>query len=482
MNDQFDLVIGLEVHAQLNTKSKLFCSDSTSFGAEPNTQISEISLGYPGTLPLVNKKAIQFAISMGLACGSQISRFTFFDRKNYFYPDLPKGYQTTQDNAPICVGGQISIRPKNQPARKVRLNRIHLEEDAGKSIHQDGGSESLIDLNRAGVPLIEIVTEPDMHSAEEAHAFIYEIRKLVRYLGICDGNMEEGSLRCDANISVKPKGSGILGSKVEIKNMNSLRYVQKAIEFEWIRQTELLQNSKSIISETRQFNPQTGATLSLRNKETLNDYRYFPEPDLPPVFVSEEWLNEVRIGLPTFPEVYFQKFINEFDLPESDAILLTEAKETAEFFDRLSNRISSYKALSNWLIGPIRSYLQESGFQMDSFPIPDEHFIELLEMIESGKLNFSSASQVLFPEMISQPELAPSLLATHLNIIQNSSESELQHVIERVLKSMPEKVLEYQKGKRGLIGLFMGEVKGETNGKADPKLTMALLEKALSSK
>jgi aspartyl-tRNA(Asn)/glutamyl-tRNA(Gln) amidotransferase subunit B len=332
MQDRYDLVIGLEVHAQLSTESKLFCGDSTAFGAEPNTQISEVSLGYPGTLPVLNKKALEFAISMGLACSCKISQTTFFDRKNYFYPDLPKGYQTTQDNAPICVGGEVPVRPKGQPNRVVRLNRIHLEEDAGKSIHEDGGKETLVDLNRAGVPLIEIVTEPEMHSSEEAYAFLYEIRKLVRYLGICDGNMEEGSLRCDANISVKPKGSTVLGSKVEIKNMNSLRFVQKAIEFEWLRQTQMLENGKIIVSETRQFNPQNGETSSLRSKETLNDYRYFPDPDLSPVLVSDEWLKEIRKSLPTLPETYYEKFTSKLGLPEQDAIFLTENKETAVCF------------------------------------------------------------------------------------------------------------------------------------------------------
>lgn len=479
MQDRYDLVIGLEVHAQLSTESKLFCGDSTAFGADPNTQISEVSLGYPGTLPVLNKKALEFAISMGLACGCKISQHTFFDRKNYFYPDLPKGYQTTQDNAPICVGGFLKIRPKSQINRTVRLNRIHLEEDAGKSIHEDGGKDTLVDLNRAGVPLIEIVTEPDMFSSEEAYAFLYEIRKLVRYLGICDGNMEEGSLRCDANISVKPKGSTVLGSKVEIKNMNSLRFVQKAIEFEWLRQTQMLENGKIIFSETRQFNPQNGETSSLRSKETLNDYRYFPDPDLSPVLVSDEWLKEIRKSLPTLPETYYEKFTSKLGLPEQDAIFLTENRETAVFFDRLSGKTQHSKALSNWLMGPVQSYLNESGQSLDELPLKDEALVEMLELVESGKLNFSSATQILFPAMILEKNVNPMDLAIRLNILQNSSETDLIEVVEKVLASLPDKVVEYKKGKKGLIGLFMGEIKRETGGKADPKLTVQLLEKAL---
>jgi len=322
IRDKYQPVIGLEVHAQLLTQSKIFASDFNEYGNLPNTNVSAITLGHPGTLPMLNKKVVEFTIKMGLACKCSITRTNFFDRKNYFYPDLPKGYQTTQDKAPICKGGVIPIKVKDGAEKIINLNRIHMEDDAGKNMHLDGETDTLVDFNRAGVPLIEIVTEPDLRSSDEAFALLTEVRKLVRYLEICDGNMEEGSMRCDANVSVMLKGSKTYGKKVEVKNMNSIRNVQRAIEFEIERQIAELEGGSIVLSETRQFDATTGSTSSMRHKEELNDYRYFPEPDLQPLHISEEWLNSIKASLPALPHELYKKFINEYKLPEYDAVVL----------------------------------------------------------------------------------------------------------------------------------------------------------------
>ena len=383
--DKYELVSGLEVHAQLLTKSKAYSGDANEYGHLPNTNISTITLAHPGTLPKPNIQVFTYAIKLGLACGSEMTEYNYYDRKNYFYPDLPKGYQITQDKTPICVGGGIHFKMRHGEERYIRLDRIHMEEDAGKSIHLDGETETLVDLNRAGVPLLEIVCEPDIRSSEEAYAYLTEIRKLVRYLEICDGNMEEGSLRCDANISVRLKGETELGSKVEVKNMNSIRNVQRAIAHEFERQVAILEAGGTIVSETRTFNAQSGTTAGMRLKEELNDYRYFPEPDLPPVVITDEYLESVKSSMPSLPQALFKRFTDIYGLPAYDAGVLTEEKGIALYFELLCEHTKNYKAASNWMMGPVKSYLNELTLDIARFPLPPAAIGDIIALVDAGK-------------------------------------------------------------------------------------------------
>nr|MBI1230686.1 Asp-tRNA(Asn)/Glu-tRNA(Gln) amidotransferase subunit GatB [Cytophagales bacterium] len=481
IKSKYELVIGLEVHAQLLTSSKMYTADSTTFGNLPNTNISVITLGHPGTLPKVNKRAVEFAIKMGLACDSQITRRNIFARKNYFYPDLPKGYQLTQDKNPICVGGQVPIVLASGVKKSIALTRIHMEEDAGKSIHLAGEIDTLVDFNRAGVPLIEIVSEPDMRSSEEAYQFLTEIKKLVKYLEICDGNMEEGSLRCDANVSVRLKGDDQLGKKVEVKNMNSFRNVARAIEHEFERQVQMLENKLEIVSETRTFDAATGSTASMRTKEDLNDYRYFPEPDLSPVLISDEWLKTIQDNLPPLPRELFSKFVSKYGLPEYDAGVLTDSKEIALFYEELCQLTENHKAASNWVMGPVKSYLNELTLHIDDFPISINSLATLIRLVDEGKLSYSAAAQKVYPVMLTDSQKDPLEIATALNLIQESSEDSLKPIVESVLEENSQKVLEYRSGKKGLMGMFMGQVMKKSKGKADPKVATKILSEILDN-
>jgi aspartyl-tRNA(Asn)/glutamyl-tRNA(Gln) amidotransferase subunit B len=478
IRDKYEIVIGLEVHAQLQTESKIFAADAASFGGLPNTHISPITLGHPGTLPKLNKKAVEFAMKMGLACNSQITENQYFDRKNYFYPDLPKGYQITQDKTPICVGGGVKVK-LSTGEKTVRFHHIHLEEDAGKSLHAEGSTDSLLDYNRAGTPLIEMVTEPEIKSAEEAATFMTEVRKLVRYLGICDGNMEEGSLRCDVNISVMPVGSKVFGTKVEIKNMNSMRFIQKAIEYETIRQIEAVENGDKLIQETRSFDPATGRTSGMREKETQNDYRYFPEPDLVPLTISETWLSEVKNQMPALPWELFEKFTKQYNLPEYDANVLTDSREVAEYFEATCGFTKNYKAVSNWIMGSVKSYLNDNNLEISELPITPERLGALINLIDEGKVSTSTAAQQIFPEMLTDASKTPLQIAEAKNLIQQSNTDTLQALINEVLANNPAKVKEYKSGKKGLLGMFMGEIMKKSKGSADPKVTTELLQKTL---
>jgi len=471
-------VIGLEIHAQLSTQSKMFAADSTQFGGDPNTQISSITLGHPGILPKANEKAIEYGIKMGFACGSEISRSLFFDRKNYFYPDLPKGYQLTQDKTPVCIGGSLEIKKSNGEKRLVILNRVHLEEDAGKSIHQEG-ADTLVDLNRAGVPLIEIVTEPDIHSAEEAGLVLTEVRKIVQYLEICDGNMEEGSLRCDANVSVKRKDDAELGKKVEIKNMNSIRNVQKAIEYEIKRQITDLKAGKTIISETRTFNANNGKTYGMRTKEELNDYRYFPDPDLSPVLVSEEWLESIRKSMPVLPKELNHTLMSDYGLPEYDANILTESRELANYFIQVCACTENYKSASNWILGPVKSYLNDNNVEINKFPVSADQIGSIIQLIDQKVISHDSASKLIFPTLLENPGLNIQTFIKEKGLDATLASDQLEELISAVLEEFPDKVEAYKKGKKGLIGLFVGEVMKRTRGKADPKVTNTLLREAL---
>src|SRR5258706_3593436 len=425
----YEIVVGLEVHAQLLTKSKLFCGDGISYGAEPNTQISTITLGHPGTLPKLNRKAVEFAVKIGLACQCEIERHNYFARKNYFYPDLPKGYQVSQHTTPICKGGQIRIKT-GTGEKIIRLNRIHLEEDAGKSLHDIDRENTCIDYNRAGTPLIEIVTEPDIRSSDEAFAYISEIRKLVRYLEICDGNMEEGSLRCDANISVRRKGETKLGTKVEVKNLNSIRNVKRAIDFESSRLIGLLEKGETITQQTRSFDANNDTTFSIRDKEDADDYRYFADPDLTPFELDEAFIEMIRKTIPVLQQERISKYIQQHGLSEYDAQVLTEEKEFSDYFEIVIASFPSSppggegpglrKAAANWLLGPVKSWLNENNKDINDFPVAPERMVQLIRLVDDNKVSFSIASTKLLAQLLKQPSGDPGEIAVELNLIQQS--------------------------------------------------------------
>jgi aspartyl-tRNA(Asn)/glutamyl-tRNA(Gln) amidotransferase subunit B len=479
IRDKYEVVIGLEVHAQMLTKSKAYSNDLNEYGASPNSNVSAITLGHPGTLPKMNKKTIEYAIKLGLASGCEIAEKQYFARKNYFYPDLPKGYQITQDKTPICTGGQIWIKSENGTEKSIGITRIHMEEDAGKSIHDVDVFDTLVDLNRAGVPLLEIVSEPDLRSSQDAYSYLTEVRKLVRYLDICDGNMEEGSLRCDANVSVRLIGQEEFGTKVEVKNMNSIRNVQRAIEFEIIRQIEVLENGGELSQETRSFDALKGITISMRSKEAANDYRYFPEPDLQPLWVTESQIELVKGDMPALPRELFQKYTSQFGLTEYDASNLTDNKAIALFYESLLVYTKNYKAAANWVMGDVKSYLNENGVDISAFPIEVARLGELIELIESGKVSYSIASQRIFPEMLLSNELSPLEIAEKFNLVQDSDESTILAFIQQVINENPSEVERYKNGEKQLTGFFMGQLMKVSKGKADPKSANSLLRSKL---
>jgi len=472
-------VIGLEIHAQLQTNSKIFASDPVLFGQNANTLISAITLGHPGTLPKLNIRAVEFAIKMGLALGSKITSWQNFDRKNYFYPDLPKGYQITQDKTPICLGGSIVVHLKSGD-KILPFHHIHLEEDAGKSLHEGDNPFSFIDYNRAGTPLIEMVTEPALHSSDEAFAMVSEVRKLVRYLGICDGNMEEGSLRCDVNVSLRPVGDDTLGTKVEIKNMNSLRNIQRAIEHEIIRQTELLNLGIQIIQETRTFDAHSGSTNSMRVKESMNDYRYFPEPDLAPLEITEDWLAEIKTAMPILPWEQEKKLMEEYHLPAYDAHFLSESREMALYFQSVFKHSPHAKQISNWLMGPVKSYLNEHNLSIDQFVLTAEKLAQLINLVEKGIISHHLAVQQLFPLCIESPGRSPQEIVDENQWSHAQSGDALQEWVEQAIAAYPDKVKEYRLGKKGLLALFIGEVMKRSKGTADPKKVNHLVTEALN--
>ena len=480
-NEKYQVVIGLEVHTQLLTKSKLFCGDSAAFSTEPNTHISPITLAHPGTLPKMNAKAIEYAVKLGLALNCEIVQHNYFARKNYFYPDLPKGYQVSQHTTPICRNGSVTIKT-NGAERDIRLNRIHIEEDAGKSLHDIDEDYTSIDLNRAGVPLLEIVSEPDMHSSDEAFAYISELRKLVTWLGICDGNMEEGSMRCDANISVRLKGTAAYNPRSEVKNMNSMRNVKRAIEFEFIRQVDALEAGEKLVQETRSYDADNNTTFSLRTKEDADDYRYFPEPDLPPFHITNEYLQEVRSGLPALPGVLKKRLVTEFELSEYDAAVLCDDKDQSDYFEEVIKYTHNYKAVANWLLGPVKGHLNDSSITYKDFILPPDKLASLIGLVEEGKLNFGIASSRVFTALLKQPEKEPLEIAAALNVIQESNSNSIELWVDEVIANMPDKVTQYKSGKKGLLGLFAGEVKKLSKGKADMQIVNTLLDKKLNTK
>lgn len=471
----------MEIHAQLQTESKIFASDAVQFGQEANTRISAITLGHPGTLPLLNKRAVEFAIKMGIAVGSEIAHWQNFDRKNYFYPDLPKGYQITQDKTPICIGGSIQVHVADG-LKSLPFHHIHLEEDAGKSVHEGDNPFSFIDYNRAGTALIEMVTDPAIHSAEEAFAMVSEVRKLVRYLGICDGNMEEGSLRADVNISLRPHGSTTLGTKVEIKNMNSLRNIQRAIEYECRRQEEALLKGETLIQETRTFDAHSGKTHSMRLKETMNDYRYFPEPDLAPFEISAKWLAEIKQSMPLLPWQQEQKLIDVYQLSAYDAHFLADSREMASYFESAAEHTNAYKSLANWMMGPLKSHLNETAQSIQTISFSPSQLAELVEVVEKGTITHNLAAQQLFPLVLASPSKSIAELIEEQGWLKEDGKDELSSLVQQVLDAYPAKIKEYHQGKKGLIALFIGDVMKRSKGTADPKKVNGLVAEALNNR
>lgn len=477
--NKYETVIGLEIHVQLNTLSKAYCSDSATFGSAPNTNVSAISLGHPGTLPMSNKKVVEYAVRLGLALHCDIREINEYARKNYFYADLPKGYQITQDKTPICDGGFININDKEGKLKKIELTRIHMEEDAGKSIHDIDPFESLIDLNRAGVALLEIVSEPVLRSGEEAYSFVTEVRKLVRYLDICDGNMEEGSMRCDANISVRLKGESQLRNRVEVKNMNSIRNVQKAIELESKRQIEVYENHGCVDQETRNYLAAKNETSILRSKEDAHDYRYFPEPDLSPILLKKDYIKSIQDNLPALPEELYKKYTFEFGLSDYDAKNLTDSKGLALYYNKIATCTKEYKMAVNILMGPLKSYLNEKAITIDQLALKPDRIAEMIRLIKEDKIAHSKAAQELFPLLIKYPEISALKLAETNNLIQESNSDALLDIIRVAIDKFPEKAKAYKNGKKNLLGLFMGEVMKLSKGKADPKITNQLIRQEL---
>ena len=475
----YEAVIGLEVHVQMNTRSKAYSKDGYDYGAAPNTQVSPITLGHPGTLPKANLGVVRNAVRLGLACGCSIREYNSYARKNYFYPDLPKGYQITQDQTPICTGGSVWISSDSVAPKQIGLTRIHMEEDTGKSIHDLDPFHTLLDLNRAGVPLLEIVSEPDFRSGEEAYLYLHEIRKLVRYLDISDGNMEEGSLRCDVNISIRPRGQSKFGTKVEVKNLNSFRNVQRAIDYEFQRQVEVLNAGKSLHQETRTFDAAKGTTSAMRSKEDANDYRYFVEPDLAPVRITDAFKTAVTEAMPPLPQVLLKRYQEELGLSRYDALLLTDSKETALYFEELLAMGCPAKAGANWLMGPVQGYLNERAMDWSQWTLPASGLKALIQLVEDRTVSFSAAAKQIFPALMESPEASPKALAEKLGLVQESDEVALMVHIDAALASFPDKVAEYQSGKKGLLGLFMGEVMKRSRGAADPTLASRLLKARL---
>jgi aspartyl-tRNA(Asn)/glutamyl-tRNA(Gln) amidotransferase subunit B len=479
MDIEFEAVIGLEIHVQLLTNTKAFSGESAAYGGMPNTQLSVINLAHPGTLPMHNSTAINKAIKLGLALNSNIRRENQYSRKNYFYADLPKGYQITQFDTPICDGGRVKIKtPTGQ--KEIALTRIHMEEDTGKSMHDQDLTDSLIDYNRAGTPLVEIVTEPDIKNAEEAYAFVTEVRRLVRYLEICDGNMEEGSLRCDANVSVMPKGSNTFGTKVEVKNMNSISNVKRAIEHEIIRQTELVRSGDTVYGETRGFNALEGKTFSMRKKEMVNDYRYFPEPDLPPTQITDAHLKTIRNEMPPLPEELFDKFTQAFGLSDYDAGVLVDEKHIALYFEEIVKHTKNYKSAANWLSVNIKGHLNEHAIDISDFKLEAKTIAEIIELVDKETVSHSAAAKKLFPFLIEDPEASPIEAAKSLGLVQSTDSSLVEKIVAEVLEEYSDKVQAYKSGKRGLLGLFVGECMKRGKGKLNPKMVNQMLNQKLS--
>jgi len=499
---QFEAVIGLEVHAQLKTRTKIFCSCPTSFGAPPNTHTCPVCLGMPGVLPVLNKKVVEYAILMGIATNCAISRNSRFARKNYFYPDLPKGYQISQYELPIARNGHIDIET-NGVKKRIGITRIHMEEDAGKLIHDPSRPYSMVDFNRTGVPLIEIVSEPEIRTFEEAGAYLRKLRSILRYLDICDGNMEEGSFRCDANVSIRPEGTAPFGTRTELKNLNSFKNVEKAIQYEIERQKDVLLEGGKIVQETRLWDPAKNRTTSMRGKEEAHDYRYFPDPDLLPLVIDDSWINELTKRLPELPDEKKERFISEYGLPEYDAGVLTSAIELAGYFEacvkefnnpnpdkrdkylnemifrqkRAENYFSGTKQVSNWVMGALLGLLNTKGKTIEESPVSSSNLARLLKLIDQNIISGKIAKTV-FEEM-AETGKSPEEIIREKDLVQVTDVSAIEEMITKLIGSCPKEVADYKAGKTKVLGFFVGRIMKETKGKANPEIVNRLLKEKL---
>ncbi|MBI5212539.1 MAG: Asp-tRNA(Asn)/Glu-tRNA(Gln) amidotransferase subunit GatB [Nitrospirae bacterium] len=476
MSGKYEAVIGLEVHAQMLTDTKIFCGCSTKFGSEPNTQTCQVCIGMPGVLPALNKKALEFSMKTGLAMNCKISLYSRFARKNYFYPDLPKGYQISQYELPICEAGHIEIVVDGE-VKRIGITRIHMEEDAGKNIHEGGGPYSFVDLNRAGVPLMEIVSEPDIRSPKEAAEYMKKLRTVLRYLGVCDGNMEQGSLRCDANVSVRPAGQKEFGVRAELKNINSFRFVEKAIEYEIKRQIKILEEGGKVIQETRLWDSAAGVTLSMRSKEEAHDYRYFPEPDLVPITVGQKWIDDIKASLPELPDAKRERFVSEYGIPEYDAEFLTSEKAVAKWFEEAVGPGGQPKAVSNWMMGDLMRLLNEENKGIEECPLKPIQLVDMLKLIDNGTISGKIAKTV-FDEMFKSGKDADTIVKEK-GLIQISDESAIERAVDEALAKNNNEVERYKAGDEKLLGFFVGQIMKATKGKANPQMVNELLKKKL---
>jgi aspartyl-tRNA(Asn)/glutamyl-tRNA(Gln) amidotransferase subunit B len=483
---EFEPIIGLEVHAQLLTRSKLFCACSTQFGAPPNTNTCPVCLGLPGALPVLNRQAVVMAVRAALALGCRVNPVSIFARKNYFYPDLPKGYQISQYDRPLGEHGHVRVfsgertetgRITNRRAKTFGITRLHLEEDAGKSLHSSAEDSSYVDLNRSGVPLVEIVSEPDFRSSQEAYDYLTHLRKTLLYLEVCDGNMEEGSLRCDANVSVRPNGTNRFGTKVEIKNLNSFRYLQKALDYEIERQSRVLSQSGRIIQETRLWDEAQDCTFSMRSKEEAHDYRYFPEPDLPPLKLDPAWVEQIRTSLPELPDAKLDRLMSTYRLSADDALQLTATSRMAEYYEECARLSENPRSAANWIMGDLTYALKNSGKDIEVCPLPASLLAELIRLVDGGGISGKIAKSV-FEEMYRTVE-HPEVVVKRLGLVQISDESTIVSAIQKVKAANPKQLAEYRAGKEKLLGYFVGQVMKETKGQANPTLLNELLHRML---
>jgi aspartyl-tRNA(Asn)/glutamyl-tRNA(Gln) amidotransferase subunit B len=476
---EYEPVIGLEVHAQLLTRSKIFCGCSTSFGEEPNSQTCPVCTGQPGSLPVVNRKAVEFSIKLGLATSCRIAPFSLFARKNYFYPDLPKGYQISMYEYPLAENGFVEIMFEGQ-RRRIHIIRIHMEEDAGKLKHgetPETASFSYVDFNRTGVPLVEIVSGPDIRSPQEAGDYLRKLRAILQYLEICTGDMEKGTFRCDANVSVRPKGQKEFGTRTELKNMNSFRHVEKALEYEIKRQIALLEDGEEVVQETRLWDVGQGVTISMRGKEEAHDYRYFPDPDLVPLRVEQKWVEEIRKSLPELPDEKKERFVQQYQIPEYDAEILTSTKSLSAYYEETVSLFHEPKTVSNWVMGDLLRELKRDEREIDQCPVTPQHLADMLAMTKTQTISGKIAKDV-FEEMYRTGE-RPEKIVRDRGWVQILDEGEIEKAIEKAIDANPKQVEDYRKGKDKLFGFFVGEVMKQTKGKANPKLVNELLKKKL---
>ena len=472
---EYEPVIGLEIHVQMDTRTKLFCGCRVEFGAEPNTNVCPVCLGMPGSLPVVNKRAVEFAVRASLALNCEVHAESIFARKNYFYPDLPKGYQISQYEKPLATNGWVEIELPSGEKKRIRIRRLHVEEDAGKNIHE--GSKSYVDLNRAGTPLMEIVTEPDIRSAEEARIFLETLRNIMRYTGVSKADMEKGQLRCDINVSVRPKGSDKLGTRTEIKNVNSFRFVQKAIEYEVERQIKTLEEGGRIAQETRTFDPATGKTYPMRGKEEAEDYRYFPDPDLLPLILKEEWIEEIRKNMPELPHQRLERLLSQYGISDYEAKIFVQHKELGDFFEEAVRELDEPKMIANWLLNDLLGLLNEKQIPLEESPVSPERLAELVRLIKENVISTKIGKEVI-KEMVETGKSA-SQIVEEKGLKQITDEGEIRRIVEEVLSRFPSEVERFRQGEEKLIGFFVGQVMKETKGKANPKLVNQILREVL---